>query len=143
MNIDMFATTWDQISHQVKQRWGKLTDDDLSKVRGGLDSLVDLLQEKYGYGRDRAEREVDRFVSKFDNGQHQSVTKISEVAEVLRERAASAPDKARETADALRQSAAEVPTTARQTAQEYPWAMVLVVLCLVLLVGLLIRRKNS
>jgi uncharacterized protein YjbJ (UPF0337 family) len=143
VNTDVFESTWDQIRSQVKQRWDKLTDDDLSKVRGGVDGLVDLLQEKYGYGRDRAERKVDRSVSKIDNGQHQSATKMSEVAEALRERAAGAPEKARETTDALRQSAAEVPTTARQTAKENPWAMVLVVLCLILLLGLFIRRRNN
>ena len=45
---------------QVKEWWGKLTDDDLDRAEGKADRLVGLLQEKYGYSREKAEEEFNR-----------------------------------------------------------------------------------
>jgi len=42
--------------------WGKLTDDDLDKVAGKRDKLEGLIQEKYGYAKQKAHDEVDRFL---------------------------------------------------------------------------------
>jgi len=60
MNSDIFSGKWKQMRGQVKVAWGNLTDDDLDKVNGQYDKFVGLLQEKYGYSRERAEQEVDR-----------------------------------------------------------------------------------
>jgi uncharacterized protein YjbJ (UPF0337 family) len=60
MNSDVFAGKWKQAKGQVKEWWGKLTDDDLAKIEGNRDKLVGALQERYGYAKDRAEQEVDR-----------------------------------------------------------------------------------
>jgi uncharacterized protein YjbJ (UPF0337 family) len=49
----------------MKQWWGQLTDDDLDRVDGKRDKLVGLLQEKYGYARDKAEEEIDRRLNQF------------------------------------------------------------------------------
>lgn len=62
LNTDVIQGKWKQIRGKVKQKWGELTDDDLDKVNGRVDQLVGLLQERYGYARDRAEREVDAFI---------------------------------------------------------------------------------
>jgi len=45
---------------QVKEWWGELTDDDLDKAGGKADQLIGLLQQKYGYTREQAEKEFDR-----------------------------------------------------------------------------------
>jgi len=45
---------------QVKEWWGKLTDDDLKRAGGKADQLIGLLQQKYGYTRERAEQEFNR-----------------------------------------------------------------------------------
>jgi uncharacterized protein YjbJ (UPF0337 family) len=60
MNADVFAGKWKQAKGQVKDWWGKLTDDDLTRVDGNRDKLIGALQERYGYARERAEEEVDR-----------------------------------------------------------------------------------
>jgi uncharacterized protein YjbJ (UPF0337 family) len=44
----------------VKQWWGELTDDDLDRVDGNVDELAGRLQERYGYEREEAEREIER-----------------------------------------------------------------------------------
>jgi uncharacterized protein YjbJ (UPF0337 family) len=60
MNQDIFEGKWKEMRGQVKGWWGKLTDDDLDKAAGNADQLVGLLQQKYGYTRQRAENEFNR-----------------------------------------------------------------------------------
>ncbi len=60
MNKDVFAGKWKEMRGQVKDWWGKLTDDDLERVGGKYDQLIGLLQQKYGYTREHAEAEIDR-----------------------------------------------------------------------------------
>ena len=59
MNKDVFEGQWKQMRGQAKD-WGKLADDDLERVGGQYDKFVGLLQEKYGYTRERAEQEFNR-----------------------------------------------------------------------------------
>mgnify|MGYP003580356582 FL=1 len=63
MNEDILKGKWRQIKGEVKSRWGKLTDDDMDVVSGDAEKLVGRVQERYGYQRDQAQREVDDFVS--------------------------------------------------------------------------------
>jgi uncharacterized protein YjbJ (UPF0337 family) len=62
MNKDIFEGKWKEMRGQVKEWWGKLTDDDLDKVAGNAEQIVGLLQQKYGYTRQRAEEEFNRRV---------------------------------------------------------------------------------
>ncbi len=61
MNKDIIKGKWTQMKGQVKQKWGKLTDDDLRMIDGQREELVGKLQERYGHTKDMAEREVDNF----------------------------------------------------------------------------------
>jgi uncharacterized protein YjbJ (UPF0337 family) len=63
MNSDQFEGKWKQLKGSVKQRWAKLTDDDITALSGKKDELVGRLQERYGYTREQAEREADEFAS--------------------------------------------------------------------------------
>ena len=60
MNKDVFEGKWKQLRSQVKIWWGKLTDDDLDKIRGNFDKLIGLLQQKYGYTREKAPEEWNK-----------------------------------------------------------------------------------
>jgi uncharacterized protein YjbJ (UPF0337 family) len=64
MNWDHIKGNWKQFAGRVKQKWGKLTDDDLTLVAGKREELLGKIQERYGYAKDRAEREVDEFIRK-------------------------------------------------------------------------------
>ena len=61
MNEDILKGKWRQIKGEVKSRWGKLTDDDVDRVEGDAEKLIGRVQERYGYQRDEAKREVDDF----------------------------------------------------------------------------------
>ena len=58
MNWDRIEGGWKQMTGKVKEKWGKLTDDDLTTISGKQDQLVGRIQERYGIAKDEAERQV-------------------------------------------------------------------------------------
>ena len=64
MNQDILKGNWKQIKGQVREKWGKLTNDDLDVIEGQRERLVGMLQERYGRAQDEIEREVDEFLSR-------------------------------------------------------------------------------
>jgi uncharacterized protein YjbJ (UPF0337 family) len=58
MNWDRVEGNWKQFAGKVKEKWGKLTDDDLTVINGKQDQLVGRIQERYGCARDEAEKQV-------------------------------------------------------------------------------------
>nr|WP_024965994.1 CsbD family protein [Pantoea sp. IMH] len=63
MNSDEAGGNWKQLKGKVKEQWGKLTDDDMTVVEGKRDQLVGKIQERYGYAKDQAEKEVSDWES--------------------------------------------------------------------------------
>jgi uncharacterized protein YjbJ (UPF0337 family) len=61
MNTDQIKGKWTQLKGEAKVQWGKLTDDDLDQIEGNVQKLAGRIQERYGYEREKAEREVDSF----------------------------------------------------------------------------------
>lgn len=61
MNSDQFEGKWKQLKGSVKQRWGKLTDDDLTALSGKKDEFVGKLQERYGITKEQATKEADEW----------------------------------------------------------------------------------
>jgi uncharacterized protein YjbJ (UPF0337 family) len=49
---------------QAKQQWGKLTDDDLTRIDGKRDELEGLLQQRYGKSKDDVRKEVDDWLNR-------------------------------------------------------------------------------
>jgi len=61
MNWDQLEGKWKQAKGSVKQRWGKLTDDDVNIIAGKRDQLVGKLQERYGIAKEQAEKQTDEW----------------------------------------------------------------------------------
>ena len=59
MNWDRIEGNWKEWKGKIKEKWGQLTADDLEQAAGRRDQLIGILQRRYGYERDRAERELD------------------------------------------------------------------------------------
>jgi uncharacterized protein YjbJ (UPF0337 family) len=64
MNKDEIGGNWKQFKGTVKEKWGKLTDDDMTVIEGKRDQLVGKIQERYGYAKDQAEKEVKDWESR-------------------------------------------------------------------------------
>ncbi len=63
MAQDMLKGAWKQLKGNVKQQWGKLTDDDLMQIDGNKDVLIGKLQQRYGYSKAEAEKNYDTWIA--------------------------------------------------------------------------------
>jgi uncharacterized protein YjbJ (UPF0337 family) len=61
MNWDQVEGKWKQMKGAVKEKWGKLTDDDLDRIAGKRDKLAGRLQECYGLHKEVAEKQCDEW----------------------------------------------------------------------------------
>jgi uncharacterized protein YjbJ (UPF0337 family) len=61
INWNQIEGDWKQFKGKVKQKWGQLTDDELDEIAGNKDILVGKIQERYGIGKEEAERRVREF----------------------------------------------------------------------------------
>jgi uncharacterized protein YjbJ (UPF0337 family) len=62
MNEDILKGQWKQLRGRARQQWGKLTDDDLSLIKGNRDILLGKIQERYGRTREEAMQDVDTWL---------------------------------------------------------------------------------
>jgi uncharacterized protein YjbJ (UPF0337 family) len=65
-NRDVLEGQWKQVRGKARKTWGKLTDDDLDRAAGNFDELAGLIQQRYGYTREKAEKEVSNFIETLD-----------------------------------------------------------------------------
>jgi uncharacterized protein YjbJ (UPF0337 family) len=64
MNSDQFKGGWKQFKGELKQKWGKLTDDDLLEAEGGYDKFLGVLQKRYGEKKDDVKKWADEWYSR-------------------------------------------------------------------------------
>ena len=64
MNADIMEGKWKQMRGQMKEWWGKLTDDDFDVIAGKRDQLLGRIQERHGISRDEAEKQVSDWESR-------------------------------------------------------------------------------
>jgi uncharacterized protein YjbJ (UPF0337 family) len=65
MNRDILQGKRRELKGLLKERWGKLTDDDLDRIEGQAERLVGLLQQRYGYAKEKAEQEYKRIMEQW------------------------------------------------------------------------------
>ena len=63
MDWNRIAGDWKQFTGRVKEKWGKLTDDDLDVINGRREQLEGKIQERYGVAKDQVRRDVDDWLS--------------------------------------------------------------------------------
>ena len=65
-NKDIFKGKWHEFKGSVRERWGELTDDDVERVNGSAEKLAGVIQQKYGYAKERVEKEIDEWCEATD-----------------------------------------------------------------------------
>ena len=61
MVLNRVEGNWKQVQGKVKEKWGKLTDDDLTAINGHRDQLEGKIRERYGLSKDQARKEIDEW----------------------------------------------------------------------------------
>ena len=77
MNWDQVEGKWKQMKGTVKQKWGKLTDDDLDVIAGKQDQLQGKIQERYGITREEAGKQIRDWTSSMDEADRSQRRKAS------------------------------------------------------------------
>ena len=69
MNPEILKGKWHQVRGEIRKRWGKLTDDDMTQIEGQLEKMIGKLQERYGVKREEAEKQIKTVRADFFNPQ--------------------------------------------------------------------------
>lgn len=62
MNQEQLSGNWKQLVGSIKEKWGRLTDDDLTAANGRMEVLAGKLQERYGIAKEDAQDQLDEFM---------------------------------------------------------------------------------
>jgi uncharacterized protein YjbJ (UPF0337 family) len=62
MNEDRLKGKWNQIKGELKKKWGKLTDDDLTYGEGQIDKMMGRIQERTGEKKEEIQKFFNRYL---------------------------------------------------------------------------------
>ena len=62
MDWNRIEGNWKQLKGRVKEKWGRLTDDDLDVINGRQEQLEGKIQERYGLAKDQAKKDVEAWL---------------------------------------------------------------------------------
>ena len=55
---------WSILKGQIKENWGRLTDNDITVIDGKREQLLGALQKRYGYNKEQATEELNNWEKK-------------------------------------------------------------------------------
>ena len=61
MNWDTFEGKFKQVEAAIRERWAKISTDDLEIIAGRRERLAGRIQERYGLAKDAAEKQADEW----------------------------------------------------------------------------------
>jgi len=112
-NQQTLQGNWNEISGKIREKWGQLTDDELSRVKGDVSQLTGLIQRKTGVARE----EIEKFLN--DASAHGGAA-IGRMAETARDYASQAADMARENVEKVQDSVRESYASAERMVKSRP-----------------------
>lgn len=121
---------WNQYKGQIKEKWGKLTDDDLMRIGGSRDQLIGILQQRYGMAKDRVEEQVEEFTTHASSWFQHARDKVAGMAEPVTDYWRS-------------HSAGEMASDVNRLVHRYPIQSTLVGLGVGYLIGRIISPSRS
>jgi uncharacterized protein YjbJ (UPF0337 family) len=116
MDWNRIEGNWKQMKGTVKEKWGKLTDDDLTLINGRRDQLEGKIQERYGFAKDQARKEIEDWYRSIESDLAEQIEAIradiqtltSTIARIANKQIGRAQDRAIEAAndadDAIRRN---------------------------------------
>ncbi len=67
MDWNRIEGNWKQFKGRAKEKWGRLTDDDLEVINGRREQLEGKIQERYGLATDKTKQDVDAWFNSLTN----------------------------------------------------------------------------
>ena len=120
INAQEITGQWNSLRGRVKEKWGQLTDDDLTIHQGNVDQLVGKIQQKTGEGREAIEKFLGDLTSNGSTKVSQAAEAVSTMAQQagghLRDRYGDLADRARDHLDTAHHHVRENPGQSVATA---------------------------
>jgi uncharacterized protein YjbJ (UPF0337 family) len=79
MNWDQIEGKWSQIRGEIRQKWGKLTDNDLEIVADSKDKFVGRIQDRYGIAKEEAQQQLDEWLKTIGPGEPRSRRRVKQI----------------------------------------------------------------
>ncbi|MFY9255858.1 MAG: CsbD family protein [Fuerstiella sp.] len=129
---------WNQLKGCLVEKWGQLTEDDLTKAKGSVDRLVGKIQEKTG----ETKANIESF---FDSALENGASRLSGAAEAVRSYASSVSDATSDQYEHAQQALASGVESATSAVRRHPTESVAVCFGAGLIagavLGLILRNK--
>jgi uncharacterized protein YjbJ (UPF0337 family) len=61
MNWNQIEGNWKQFAGSVKEKWGKMTENEITEADGKREKIAGLIEKHYGYGTEAVEKEINDF----------------------------------------------------------------------------------
>ena len=137
MDWNRVEGNWKQMKGRVKERWGKLTDDDLTAIAGRRDQLEGKIQERYGYAKTQARREIEDW---YRSTEHHLADAIETIRTDLQSLASSVGRIANKQMGRAQARATEATHEAEAAITRNPLTAVAIAVGLGFLIGVFTRR---
>jgi uncharacterized protein YjbJ (UPF0337 family) len=137
MDWNRLEGDWKQLRGKVKQRWGKLTDDDLTVISGRRDQLEGKIQERYGYAKSQARKEIEDW---YRSTESYLVDEIDNIRTELQRLASSVGRIANKQIGRARVGATEAAHEAEAAITRNPLTAIAIAMGLGFLIGVFMRR---
>jgi uncharacterized protein YjbJ (UPF0337 family) len=79
MDGSSIEQNWKQFRRNIKEKWVKLSDEDLAEINGRRELLEKTIQARYGFASDYVQKELDDWL----RWQHPSRTEPSAAKDAL------------------------------------------------------------
>jgi uncharacterized protein YjbJ (UPF0337 family) len=129
--------SWKQMKGRAKERWGKLTDDDLTVIAGRRDQLEGMIQERYGYAKERARNEVEDWMRSIESTLEEQIASLRSGIQTL---SSTVERIAEEQFPRARSKVEEALDDVEEAFRHNPLIVIAVALGLGFLIGVLTRR---
>jgi uncharacterized protein YjbJ (UPF0337 family)/ElaB/YqjD/DUF883 family membrane-anchored ribosome-binding protein len=85
MNEQTLQGNWNEVKGGIRERWGQVSDDDLSSFNGNIEQLVGLIQRKTGEARERIEHYLGELTERTSSGMDRASAAAREYAEQMQQ----------------------------------------------------------
>jgi uncharacterized protein YjbJ (UPF0337 family) len=142
MNQDVLQGKWKEIRGGFKKQWGKLTDDDIRRIQGSLDQITGIIQQRYGYTRERAEQEIDHFLDAYQDHMKDYGKRMKGYGDQLKDYNEEMQSKARSAvSDAA--DKAKSPFVKEKKSKRRPWFVIFTGIILSIVVVYLFNQQQT
>lgn len=139
MATNIATKDWNKLREIAQGHWKKFTTEDLDKIERMREELVELVQQRYGFAKQRAEQEVDQFLSTYQTKKEELVGNLSAKRdELIRQLDYNLGQYDQK----IHGAAQKLPGEMDQTLVKYPWVSLVIALMMGFILGLLLKPRR-